>query len=344
MPPTASDQSAPPSDRADSLAVPVVTVNADETAGGAVARLGEAVDAEIAPVLPVLGEDGRFSGLVPLARCLSAAPDTPVASLVEAAAIVAAPGEDAAGAASRLIASGRTAMPLVGADGRYCGLVTSLAAHRYLLARAEEDAALFSGVLDKGVDDYFSHTIWSDYLRRIPWVFGLAVAGLAAGYVVHVYEDALSALVLLALYMPMVADTGGNVGTQSASLVTRALATGEVRMGDAARVLWREAGVSLLLALTLFLFAFLKVLLISNAADVPGGLTLEAVGFAIGLALALQVVTATLLGALLPLGATLVRQDPAIVSGPALTTIVDLFGLILYFTITASLLGLPAPW
>ena len=166
------------------------------------------------------------------------------------------------------------------------------------------------------------------------------MAGLAAGYVVHVYEDALDALVILALYMPMVADTGGNVGTQSASLVMRAISFGDVRLGDAARILWREARVALLLAATLFLFAYLKVLLISNAADVPAGLTLNGIGLAIAIALAAQVISATLIGAILPVAAVAARQDPAIVSGPALTTIVDLTGLILYFSITTWLLGL----
>ena len=90
-------------------------------------------------------------------------------------------------------------------------------------------------------------------------------------------------------------------------------------------------------------FAFLKVLLISNAADVPATMTLEGIGFAIAIALAAQVISATLIGAVLPLVAVAVRQDPAVVSGPALTTIVDLTGLLLYFTITASMLGLAVP-
>ena len=133
---------------------------------------------------------------------------------------------------------------------------------------------------------------------------------------------------------------GGNVGTQSASLVMRAISFGDVRLGDAARILWREARVALLLAATLFLFAYLKVLLISNAADVPAGLTLNGIGLAIAIALAAQVISATLIGAILPVAAVAARQDPAIVSGPALTTIVDLTGLILYFSITTWLLGL----
>ena len=155
----------------------------------------------------------------------------------------------------------------------------------------------------------------------------------------HSYEAALDALVILALYMPMLADTGGNVGTQSSSLVIRAVAIGEIGLGHSLRVLWKETRVALCLALVLFGFAFLKVLLYSNSADVPFALSLEMIALAIALAIAAQVVVSTLIGAMLPLLALLSRQDPAVVAGPALTTIVDVAGLLLYFTITTSILG-----
>ena len=161
-----------------------------------------------------------------------------------------------------------------------------------------------------------------------------------AGYVVHIYENALDTLVILALYMPMVADTGGNVGTQTSGLLIRSIATGHVAAGVGLRVLWRELRVSLMLAVMLFVFAWAKVMFISNSADVPQALTIERIGFAIGFAIAVKVVASAVIGAVLPLLATATRQDLAIMAGPALTTIVDSTGLLLYFMITNGILGI----
>lgn len=285
--------------------------------------------------------DGAFAGLVSLRDCLERPGGTPLADILVRPALTLRETDDAGVSAHRLVEAGMESAPVLDSDGRIAGLVTAEIARHVLLEELEETSDRFAGLVGEPKDDYFDHSVWADYWRRAPWILGLAVAGLAAGYVVHIYEDALSALVILALYMPMVADTGGNVGTQSASLITRAMSVGDVGLRDTARIMWREARVALMMAATLFVFAFLKVYLISNSADVPGGLTIEAIGFAIAVALAMQVISATLIGAALPIAAVLVRQDPAVVSGPALTTIVDLTGLILYFTITTWLLGFP---
>jgi len=311
------------------------------TCAQAVASLAAQADAETIYQACATDPDGGFAGLVSLRACLVRPGDTPLADILARPALTLRETDDAGVSAHRLLEAGMDGAPVLDARGRVTGLVTAEAARRFLLDELEETTDSFAGLVGEPKDDYFDLTVWADFRRRAPWVLGLAVAGLAAGYVVHIYEDALSALVILALYMPMVADTGGNVGTQSASLITRAMSVGDVGLRDTARIMWRETRVALMMAATLFAFAFLKVFLISNSADVPGGLTIEAIGFAIGVALAMQVITATLIGAALPIAAVLVRQDPAVVSGPALTTIVDLTGLVLYFSITTWLLGFP---
>jgi len=299
----------------------------------------QAIASSGADVACVVGEDDTLLGIVTLADCVRAGPAPPVRHIMRTAPSRAAPDWTAEEAAREMVEKDLAALPIVDGAGAVTGLVSALSAHRYLLDEVQEDANTFVGIVGEPEDDYMELSIWSDFRRRLPWVMGLAVAGLAAGYVVHVYEDALDALVILALYMPMVADTGGNVGTQSASLVTRAISFGDVTVRDALRIFWREARVALMMAAALFLFAYLKVLFISNPADVPAGLTLSGIGFAIAVALAVQVVSATLIGAALPVLAVSARQDPAVVSGPALTTIVDLTGLILYFGITTRMLG-----
>ena len=318
-----------------------VTLRIGESCGAAARRLVAAPE-PAGQIGCVVDAGGRLAGLVTLAACVRADPAAPIDDVMIDAPIHATTDWTAEQAARTVVDQSLAGLPVLDGSGRPTGLVTTVDAYRYLLDELEEDADIFVGLVGQEDGDYMGRSIWADFGRRVPWILGLAVAGLAAGYVVHVYEDALDALVILALYMPMVADTGGNVGTQSASLVTRAISFGDVRLRDAARILWREARVALLLAATLFLFAYLKVLLISNAGDVPAGLTLNGIGLAIAVALAAQVFSATLIGAVLPVAAVAARQDPAVVSGPALTTIVDLTGLILYFSITTHLLGLGA--
>ncbi|MBK0329770.1 magnesium transporter [Rhodobacteraceae bacterium F11138] len=282
----------------------------------------------------------RPLGIVGLRDCLRAAPETEVDDIMSPVDLIASNEWTAEESSRQVLNDDPPILPVLDAQGAVLGVISPQRAYRHLLGKAEEGVNDFAGLVGTPEDDYGQMSIWADFRRRAPWVLVLAVAGLAAGYVVHVYEDALDALVILALYMPMVADTGGNVGTQSASLVTRAISSGNIRLRDALMVLWRETRVSLMMAAALFLFAYLKVLLISNPADVPMGLTLGDIAFAIGVALAVQVISATLIGAVLPLGATAARLDPAVVSGPALTTIVDLSGLVLYFGITTHMLGL----
>ena len=137
--------------------------------------------------------------------------------------------------------------------------------------------------------------------------------------------------------MPMLADTGGNTGSQSATLVVRALALKEVAPRDILRILGKEFQVAVLLALLLGIIAYGRVILFGGGSTVPENYSLSTIGLAIALALGLQVVTSTLIGALLPLAAARAKFDPAVVASPALTTIVDITGLLIYF-MTAKML------
>ena len=117
------------------------------------------------------------------------------------------------------------------------------------------------------------------------------------------------------------------------------MALGEIRPQDTLKVLGREFMVSVLLAVLLGVFAFARVLLFNRGGVLPGNATPVNLGIAVSVALGLQVITATLIGALLPLAAARMKFDPAVVASPALTTIVDITGLMIYFTMAKLLLG-----
>jgi magnesium transporter len=186
---------------------------------------------------------------------------------------------------------------------------------------------------------YLRTSSWVHFKNRAYWIVGLAALGLISGMIIHSFEATLVHMMILALYMPMLADTGGNTGSQSATVVVRALALREVSPGDVLKVLFKEFKIAIMLAVILGVLSWGKVMFLSGSSDILAGFSLPTIGLAIAIALGVQVVTATLIGALLPLAAAKVKLDPAVVASPALTTIVDITGLLIYFTTAKLLLG-----
>ena len=165
-------------------------------------------------------------------------------------------------------------------------------------------------------------------------LFRSMVSATLTGNIIKKYENVLQTIVILASFIPMLMDTGGNAGSQSSSLIIRGLALGEIGIKDAFKVLWKEFRVSIVVGVTLAFVNFLRIFY------------LEKVDFAIAITVCvttlLTVVLAKVVGGLLPIAAKMLKVDPAIMAGPLITTIVDTFALIIYFSIATLLLGLGA--
>lgn len=185
---------------------------------------------------------------------------------------------------------------------------------------------------------YLQTPVLSHVRQRIFWILALAVIGLLSGIIIQSYDDAITALIILAFYMPMVADTGGNAGSQAATVIIRSIALGELRLTNWLAILYKELRISLFIGLSLACVSYFKIYFLSYGVELPEALTLEVIALAIALALFIQVLSATLIGASLPLLVRLCNQDPAVVASPAITTIVDITGLLIYFYVTSTLL------
>ncbi len=232
------------------------------------------------------------------------------------------------------------AIPIVDDKQILVGIVTHDDAMDIIRQEQTEDMEKFMGITGSHeVGDYLKVSSWDHFTKRIYWVVALAVLGLFSGMIIHSFESTLTSLLILALYMPMLADTGGNTGSQSASVVVRALALGQLRPRDFLRVIYKELKISMGIAVVLGILSYLKVVFISRGMEIPVGYSLSRIALVIGLALGIQVVSSTLIGAALPLAAARIKQDPAVVASPALTTIVDITGLLIYFTTAKLLLG-----
>jgi magnesium transporter len=233
------------------------------------------------------------------------------------------------------------AIPVINDRDQLVGVVTHDDAADVITEEQTEDMLGMGKIVPTaGEMAYLKSSPLQNFLKRIPWVASLAALGLISGTILHTFQDSLSKLIILALYMPMLADTGGNCGTQSSTVIIRALALKEITPKHFFRIIGKEFATGIMMSVLLGLLAFLKVILLSSGEALPAGFTLINVGIMISLALSIQVVTSTVVGAVLPLVVSAIKLDPALIASPALTTIVDMSGLLIYFSLAKLLLGL----
>jgi magnesium transporter len=312
------------------------------TAGEAIARLRqEAPDKETIYYAYVIDENRRLIGLVSLKDLILVRPETRISDMMHEEAVSAVTTEDQESAAHKIQKYDLIALPVINDTGALMGIITHDDAFDIITQEQTEDMEKFmaiTGTHEAG--GYLRTPAFSHFRKRVTWIVILAAMGLISGMIIHNFRNLLMNMMILALYMPMLADTGGNTGSQSATLVIRALALGEINPRDVLRVLGKEFCVGILLALVLGVLSWTRVMLFTRGMDMPVGISLALVGLAIGLALGIQVVCATMIGALLPLIAARFKLDPAIVASPALTTIVDIFGLMIYFFTAKAILGI----
>ncbi len=312
------------------------------TVSEAIERLRrEAPDRETIYYTYVVDDQRKLLGFVSLKDLIVARAGRRISDLMHEEVISATVDDDQETAARRIQKYDLIALPVIDAGGMLVGIITHDDAIDIITQEQTEDMEklmAIAGSHEVGV--YLRTPAWEHFRNRGYWVVKLAVLGIFSGMVIHNFEHALTQLLILALYMPMLADTGGNTGSQAATVVVRALALGEILPRDAFRVLSKEFQVAIMMALVLGTLAFGKVLFLTHMFSVDtGGFHLTAIATCIGLALSMQVLSATLIGALLPLGAARMKLDPAIVASPALTTAVDITGLLIYFTTARLLLG-----
>lgn len=224
------------------------------------------------------------------------------------------------------------AVPVLEKDGSVVGFVTVDDVVDVLIEEGTEDVLKMAAV-EPGAHGrpYFESSFASVIRRRIVWLLLLFVAGTLTASVLHHFEDEITTVVALSFFIPLLIGTGGNAGSQTVMTVIRSLSLGEVRMGDARRVVLRELGTGLALGILVGSVALGHALV--NGAETRLALTVAATMLAI-------CAWATTVGSLVPLLAQRVGLDPAVLSAPLIATFVDATGLVIYFSIAKWILGL----
>jgi len=284
----------------------------------------------------VVNDEQTLLGFVTLKDLIMADPAQMIADVVHREFVFAYVDEDREEVAKKIEKYDLIAIPVVNRQMQLMGVVTHDEAIDIIRAEQTEDLEKFMGIAQRNTElNYLETSSWKHFQKRVTWVVTLAAVGIISGMIIHNYEKALEKMLILALYMPMVADTGGNVGSQAATVIVRALALGEFSVREWLKVIWKETKVSSLLALCLGVLAFAKVLFLSWETEIPAEYSLVKIAFVISLALSFQVITATLIGAALPLIVKAFGGDPAVAASPAITTVVDITGLLIYFGVAS---------
>jgi magnesium transporter len=280
----------------------------------------------------VVDAEQKLQGFTTLKDLIMAEPYQSVEQVLHTDYVFAYVNDDREKVAQQIEKYDLVAIPILNKENQLVGIVTHDDAIDVIHAEHSEDMQKFMGIAQANeAFDYMGTSTMKHFKKRVVWIVSLAAVGIISGVIIHSYENALEKLLILALYMPMVADTGGNSGSQAATVVVRALALGQITVRNWFKILWKEAKISLLLAVCLGLLAYGKVLFLSWETDIPSAYSLPLIAFMISLALALQVITATVIGAGLPLLVKRFGGDPAVAASPAITTVVDITGLLIYF-------------
>ena len=276
-------------------------------------------------------ETDRLLGAVSLRDLVMAELERPIVDVMRRKPVTVNAQDDQEKVAAKIGKYNLLAVPVVEEDGSVVGFVTVDDVIDVLIEEQTEDilrmAAVEPGAMDK---PYFDNPIMRVVRKRIGWLLLLFVAGTLTSAVLHKFETELAAVVALAFFIPLLIGTGGNAGAQTVMTVIRSLALGEVGVRHAWRVVAREATTGILLGLLVAPIALVQALL--WRAPLALAITVSVTMFAI-------CVWSTTVGSLIPIMAQRFGVDPAVLSAPLITTLVDATGLVIYFTIAKLILG-----
>ncbi|MCD6291451.1 MAG: magnesium transporter [Anaerolineae bacterium] len=323
-------------------------VHPDDTAGGlmtseflalrrrtTVAEALEAIrrwhpEGHVVDQLFVVDRNGVLRGTVSLRQLIMADPQQRMVDIMDPEVISVPAGTDQEECARLMDRYDLIALPVVDEHHRLLGVITVDDLVDVLQEEVTEDIQRLGGAQPLG-GPYLDTRVTRVARSRIGWLLLLFVTETLTGTVLRLFEHELAAVVSLTFFIPLLIGTGGNAGSQTTSTIIRALAIGDIDLGDALRVLWHELRVGLLLGIAMGTIGYIRALAWGTS---------HAVASAVATALLMIVLWANVVGSTLPLLASKLHIDPAIVSGPFMSTLVDATGLLIYLSVAKLILGI----
>lgn len=224
-----------------------------------------------------------------------------------------------------------TTMPVVDNENRLVGVITVDDIVDVIDQENTEDFQKMAA-MNPSDQEYLKESVFSLAKHRIVWLLVFMISATFTGFVIKKYETTLQSVVILAMFIPMLMDTGGNAGSQSSTLIIRGIALEEIEFSDIFKVIWKEFRVSLLVGVILSGFNFIRLYYFEKVG--------MGISFVVCISLFATIIMAKVIGGVLPLVAKSLKIDPAIMASPLITTIVDTAALMVYFKLAVTFLNI----
>lgn len=272
----------------------------------------------------------RLIGIVSAKDLMTTDDDVKISDLMETEIISVNTHTDKEDVAKLFAKYDLLSLPVLDTDGRMVGIVTVDDAMDVMVDEATEDITIMAA-MSPSEKTYFNTPVLEHAKNRIPWLLILMFTSIVTGTIITKYEDAFAAIPLLVSFIPMLMDTGGNCGSQSSTLVIRGIALAEIKFRDIFKVIFKEFRISLIVGGVLALTNGIRILIQYQSPSLALLIAFSLIG---------TVVMSKLIGCMLPLLASRVHLDPAIMASPLITTLVDTFSILIYFNIATLLFHL----
>ena len=309
----------------------VFTLHEETRAKEAIAALQDQEEAEMVFYLYTIDNEGALTGVISLRDLVTTPSDTMLKDIMTKKVQAVRPETDQEEVARIVSQYNFLAVPVIDSDEKLLGIVTVDDVVDVIREEATED---FLKMVGAGEDrEILLKSSWENARIRLPWLFASWVGGIIAAYIIGVFDNILQNTIALAAFIPVIIGMGGNIGTQSSTIIVRGLATGRVGFENSSKILFKEIRVGLILGILygilLGLFAIFRFLDISPI-----------LGLVVGLSICASMLIAATIGSLVPLILDRFDIDPAVATGPFVTTAIDILGVALYFIIAGALFNL----
>ena len=308
----------------------VFTLHEDTKAKDAIYALQDQEGAEMVFYLYTLDNDGRLTGVISLRDLVTTPGDTMLKDIMSKQIHVVRPETDQEEVARIVSQYNFLAVPVVDSEERLLGIVTVDDVVDVIREEATED---FLQLVGAGKDrEILLKSSWENARMRVPWLFASWVGGILAALIIGIFDDVLKSTIALAAFIPVIMGMGGNIGTQSSTMIVRGLATGRVSLENSVKILFKEIRVGLILGILYGLL--LGVVAIFQFIDVS-----PMIGIVVGLSICISMIIAATIGSLVPLILNRFEIDPAIATGPFVTTAIDILGVAFYFLVAGAFIN-----
>ncbi|WP_278320103.1 magnesium transporter [Haloimpatiens massiliensis] len=279
----------------------------------------------------VIGEERKLEGIISLRNLILSDDSLEIKDIMKKDIVYVHTNDDQEEVAHVFKKYDLIAVPVVDSEGRLTGIITVDDIVDVIEQENTEDFQKMAAMAPSE-EEYLNTGVWKLAKNRLMWLIILMVSATFTGGIIKRFEDVLQSVVILTAFIPMLMDTGGNAGSQSATLVIRSIALGEIKGKDTLKVIWKEFRVSLIVGVILSFINFLRLYFIEKVS--------LNISVTVCLTLVFTVVLAKIVGAVLPILAKKLKLDPAIMASPLITTIVDAASLIVYFSVAKVMLGI----